>query len=472
MASNDISLMAHLMRRAGFGATRDELEARVAKGYEATVEELINPETQPDIEWDLMQRYLPEYGELSAIDSNQQAWVYRMINTKRPLMEKMALFWSGLLCTGFSKLDHGPMMTVYVNMLRDRGMGNYRDLLIEVSRHPTMVYYLDNNENHKGSINENYGRELLELFSLGVGMDGGFNYTEDDVKAASLAFTGWTIVPALPVFPYGRSVWQFRYDPTDHDNSEKTFLGKTGRWNGEDIVDMIVAEPGTARFISRHLYNYFVADEPQVPAWKDTPPRDMEAIKALEKVFVEGNYELRPVLRTLFNSDFFKKARFAKIKSPAEVVIGTMRLVKDHTEVKPGIWAIAKECTYMGQDLLNPPTVEGWHTGREWIDSGTLVERINFVADQVGNLDMPGVKLIVDRLSADASTMTTEGFVDGCLDLIGPIEVNAKTRTALIEHAASGGELRRSTEEERGRFARRVGEMLQLIVATAEYQYA
>jgi hypothetical protein len=126
----------------------------------------------------------------------------------------------------------------------------------------------------------------------------------------------------------------------------------------------------------------------------------------------------------------------------------------------------------MGQDLLNPPTVEGWHTGREWIDSGTLVERINFVADQVGNLDMPGVKLIVDRLSADASTMATEAFVDGCLDLIGPVEVNAKTRTALIEHAASGGELRRSTEEERGRFARRVGEMLQLIVATAEYQYA
>ena len=139
----------------------------------------------------------------------------------------------------------------------------------------------------------------------------------------------------------------------------------------------------------RHLYNFFVADEPQVPAWKDTPPRDMEAIRTLGKAFIENNYEIRPVLRVLFNSDFFKNARFTKVKSPAEVVMGTMRLVKDHTEVKPGLRPIATECVYMGQALLNPPTVEGWHTGREWIDSGTLVERINFVADQVGNMELP-----------------------------------------------------------------------------------
>ena len=472
VANSEISLMAHLMRRAGFGATRDELEARVAKGYEATVEELVNPETQPDVEWDLMERYLPEYGELSAIDSNQQAWVYRMINTKRPLEEKMGLFWSGVLCTGFSKLDHGRMMTEYLNLLRTHGMGNFGELLLEISRHPTMVYYLDNNENHKGSINENYGRELLELFSLGVGMDGEFNYSEDDVKAASLAFTGWSIVPPLPTFPYGRSLWHFRFDPTDHDDSEKTFLDQTGRWNGEDIIDIAVRQPAMARFVCRHLCNFFVADEPQVPAWKDTPPRDMDAIKTLEKVFVESGFDIRSTLQVLFNSNFFKEARFQKVKSPAEVVIGTMRLVQDHTEVKPGLFAIAKECTYMGQDLLNPPTVEGWHTGREWIDSGTLVERINFVADQMGNLDLPGVKLIVDRMASESSPMSPEAFVDGCLDLIGPVEVNEKTRSALLEHAGRGGELRRSTEEERSTFARKVTEMLQLIVATAEYQYA
>ena len=472
MADKDIALMAHLMRRAGFGATWDELEAYVAKGYEATVEELVHPEDQPDLEMDLLERHVSEYSWREGNSGNQQYWVYRMINTKRPLEEKMALFWHGVLCVAHSKLATGQTMMAYVDMLRGHGMGSYRDLLVEMSRNAAMVYFLDNVENHKGAVNENYGRELLELFSMGVGMDGELNYTEHDVKECSRAFTGWNLRPTFPPFPYGRTPWRFRYDPSDHDNGEKTFLGETGRWNGEDVIDIIVRQPGTARFISRHLYNFFVADEPQVPSWQDTPPRDMEAIRNLEKAFLESNYEMRPVLRTLFNSDFFKEARFAKVKSPTEVVVGTMRLVKDHTEVKPGLNPIASECTYMGQELMNPPTVEGWHTGREWIDSGTLVERVNFVADQVGNLDLPGVRLIVDRMSDGTSTMSPEEFVDRCLDLIGPVEVSERPRKRLIEHARSGGELQRGTEEERSRFFQRVAEMLQLIASTPEYQYA
>ena len=471
MPANEIALMAHLMRRAGFGAARDELEARAARGYEATIEELLNPEDQPAIETDLMERYRPEYSDFLNLPASKDAWVYRMINSTRQLQEKMVLFWHGIFPTGFAKVNNALMMTVYLDMFRKHGFGNFRDLLLELSRHPAMVFYLDNTENHRGSINENYGRELLELFSMGVGMDGEPNYNEDDVKAASRAFTGWNLEPTMPLYPYGRDVWQFRYDPSDHDNGEKTFLGESGRWNGEDIIDIILRQPATARFISRHLYTFFVADEPQVPAWKDMPPRDMEAIRTLERAFVENDYEMRPVLRTLFNSDFFKVARFAKVKSPAEVVVGTMRLVKDHAEVKPGLSPITQECTYMGQDLLNPPSVEGWHTGREWIDSGTLVERVNFIADQVGNLDLPGIRLIVDRMSAGTSSMSVEEFVDGCLDLIGPVEVGRESREALIDHARSGGELRRVSEEERSRFAARVTEMLQLIVSAPEYQY-
>ena len=472
MADKDIALMAHLMRRAGFGAARDELEAYVAKGYEATVEELVHPELQPDPEQDLWERYLPEYSSLSGFPSSKLLWMFRIINTSRPLQEKMCLFWHGILCTGFAKVDHGRQMTHNINMFRSLGMENYRDLLLELSRHPTMVYYLDNSENHKDSVNENFGRELLELFSLGVGMDGQDNYTEDDVKACSRAFTGWNLEPTLPPFPWGTIDWKFRYDATDHDNSEKTFLGQTGRWDGQDIIDIILQQPATARFIARHLYTFFVADEPQVPAWKDTPPRDMEAIRVLEKAFVEGNFEMRPVLRTLFNSDFFKNARFQKIKSPAELVIGTMKLVKDYTEPKPGLPPIMMEPEYMGQQLMNPPSVEGWHTGKEWIDSGTLVERINFVADQVGNLELPGVKLIVDRMSAGDSIMSPEAFVDGCLELVGPMEVSEKTRGSLIEHTKGAGELKKGAEEDRAAFAKRVAEMLQLIAATAEYQYA
>ena len=471
MADNDIALMAHLMRRAGFGAARDELEARVVKGYEATVEELLHPEDQPEVDLDLMERYMPEYGEMEVQFAAQQAWMYRMVNSRRQLQEKMTLFWHGILVTGWAKVDHTRMMMIYLNLFHRRGLGNYRELLVELSTHPTMVQYLDNTENHKGSINENYGRELLELFSMGRGMDGEINYTEDDVKACARAFTGWNLEPTITTLPYGRYDWKFCYDPGDHDNGEKTFLGQTGRWNGEDVIDIIVRQPATARFIARHLYNFFVADEPPVPAWKDAPPRDMEAIRTLEKTFTENNYEMRPVLRTLFNSDAFKNARFAKVKGPAEVVAGTLRLVKDHAEVKFGLHAATRITTYMGQELINPPSVEGWHTGREWIDSGTLVERVNYVADQVGNLELPGVKLIVDRMSAGTSTMSPEEFVDGCLDLMGPVEVDDGTRVAMIEHARRGGELRRATEEERSAFAQRVAQTLQLIVATVEYQY-
>ena len=333
--SDDVALMAHLIRRAAFGAPRDELEAYVAKGYDAAVEELLDTEAQPDVELDLMARYLPEYAQLEQTESSQQAWVYRMINTGRPLQEKMALFWHGVLCTAQTKVTSPLNMSDNIDLFRRYGLGNFRHLLLELSKLPAMIFFLDNTENHKGSVNENYGRELLELFSMGVGMDGQLNYTEDDVKACSRAFTGWNLEPTPPVWPYGRSHWRFRYDPTDHDFGEKTFMGQTGRWNGEDIIDILVSQPSTTRFVARHLYNFFVADEPLVPTWKDTSPGDMEAVRVLERAFTENNYEIRPTLRTLFKSNFFKSARFAKVKSPTEVVVGTMRLVKDHTEIKP-----------------------------------------------------------------------------------------------------------------------------------------
>ena len=240
----------------------------------------------------------------------------------------------------------------------------FPNLLVELSRDPAMVFYLDNCMSHKDAVNENYGRELLELFSVGVGMDGHPNYTEDDVQVCARSFTGWTITNAIPQYPNGRYEARFLYNPDDHDDGEKTFLGETGRWNGEDVIDIIAKQPGAARFVARHLYNFFVADEPQVPAWQDTPPQDPEAITMLEDEYFGSNYDIRSMLRVLFNSDFFKKARFAKVKSPAEVVIGTMRLVDDFTSPKFGIHPIAIEMRYMGQDLLNPPTWKAGTPGR------------------------------------------------------------------------------------------------------------
>ena len=467
MADQDIELMAHLMRRAGFSATYQEVEERAAKGYEATVEELLSPLEQPDLDRALLERYFIDWKEMNALEINQAYMTYRMINTRRPLQEKITLFWHGIFCTGNSKCEHGRQIQEQFEMFRNLGMGSFRDLLLEISRDPAMVFYLDNCMSHKDAINENFGRELLELFSMGVGMDGQANYSEEDVKECARAFTGWTITNAIPRYPYGRYASQFAFNAADHDTGDKTFLGETGKLGGEEVIDIIARQPATARFVSRHLYNYFVADEPQVPAWQETPPRDPEAIKMLEDAYFESGYDVTAMLRVLFNSEFFKDARFAKVKSPAETVAGTMRLVQDFTHPKPGLHPIAMEIRYMGQDLLNPPTVEGWHTGAEWIDSGTLVERINFAADQVGNTTLPGVKAIIDRLSSETVDQPA-AFVDRCLDMVGSYQLSDETRDYLVQHVGSGGPLRPGSEE----YGQRVGQTLQLIVATQEYQFA
>ena len=467
MANQDIELMAHLMRRAGFGADYAEIERRAAIGYQATVEELLSPMDQPDLDRHILDRYFVDWREMNALEVNQAYLTYRMINTQRPLQEKMTLFWHGILCTGNSKCEHGRQVQAQLDLFRAIGMGSLRDLLLELSRDPAMVFYLDNCMSHKDAINENFGRELLELFSMGVGMDGQANYSEDDVKECARAFTGWTITNAIPRYPYGRYESQFIFNSDDHDDGEKTFLGETGNFGGEEIINIIARQPATARFIARHLYNFFVADEPQVPAWQETPPRDPEAIKMLEDAYFESNYNISAMLRTMFNSDFFKNARFAKVKSPAETVAGTMRLVQDFTHPKPGLHPIAMEIRYMGQDLMNPPTVEGWHTGAEWIDSGTLVERINFTADQVGNTNLPGVRAIIDRLAAENQTQPRP-FVHRCLDLVGAYQLPDDTLDYLVQHIEKGGPLNPAAAD----YAHRVAQTLQLIVATQEYQFA
>ena len=351
-------------------------------------------------------------------------------------------------------------------MFRNHGTGNYRDLLVKIARNPTMIFWLDNNQNHGTAVNENWGRELLELFSLGAG-----NYTEVDVREASRAFTGWTFETKLPRLPYGRFPWKFEYRPEDHDDGEKTFLGHTGNFNGEDIIDIVVDQPACAKFVCRHLYNFFVADEPQVPAWNLEPPRDPAAIDTLMKAFRDNKCEMKPVLRTLFTSDFFKKARYKHLKSPAEVVVGTLRLTGGYQIPKPGYGELSMQPSYMGQDLLNPPSVEGWHTGHEWINSGSLMARINFVAEQVGNTSLPGVQAIVRRLQA-MGVLQPEQLVDSCLDLLGPVQVAPETKKELTDQAKQWGPLSWDTADKAQAAVKHTGELLQLIVATREYQFA
>jgi uncharacterized protein (DUF1800 family) len=462
---DELALMAHLMRRAGFGATQEELEERVAKGYEATVEELVSPaEDQPSGNMALLLRYHPGSLLPGGVPVMGQAnWMYNMVTTQRPLEEKMALFWHHVFATGNSKVDNCDQMLEQIDMFRQYGMGSYKDMLLEISRNPAMIFWLDNNDNHRDAVNENWGRELLELFSLGVS-----NYTEVDVREASRAFTGWTLGNKVPRLPYGRFSWSFEYREEDHDDTDKTFLGHTGNFGGEDIIDIIMKEPATSRFICRHLYNFFVADEAQVPAWTIEPARDEDALEAMIDVFEESNYDMKAVLKFMFSSDFFKNARFEKIKSPAEVVAGTLRMVGQFQFPEPGIKDIGNQPTYMGQALMDPPSVEGWHTGNEWINSGSLLARINFVADRVADTNLPGVKSIVDKMKGDGVS-NSEQLLDACLDNMGYLVLNEDTRAHLSAHASLAGDVDWTDET---LTSERIGEMLALISATTEFQFA
>ena len=465
--TTDLSLMAHLLRRAGFGSDRAELERYAERSYEDVVDDLLNPDRFEEPEDEVLARFYPH---LQANKDNPAIWngrwFYRMINTDRPLEEKMTLFWHGVFATGWTKSEHTPTMVDHIQMLRTSGMENFRTLLLGISRDPAMIFWLDNNENHGTAINENYGREILELFSMGIG-----NYSEDDIKNAARAFTGWTYEQPIPLYPFGHFDVNFRFKADDHDASEKTFLGHTGNFDGEDIIDIIAKQEATARFIGRHLYNFFVADEAQVPAWSIEPPANPQAIDDLAKTWMESDADIRAVMRTLFTSDWFKEARFTHVKSPTEFVAGVLKLSGEFAEPAPNLHKLEATIVTMGQKLMDPPSVEGWHTGKEWIDGGTLTERINYAVDTLNDPEKPGVKAIIDRVRASGQVMPNE-LVSQLLELVGSLEVDAATGDALIAHAESEGELDWSSASAIKASTTRVVRMLILVVATREYQFA
>ena len=471
MDRSQLLLMAHLMRRIGFGATREELEVCVSDGYEATVEKLLHPSNTTTMPDDIIRRYHTDQYEARNHFAAGASWLYRMITTNNPMEEKIALFWHGLFATGYAKLNQAPSVVNQVDMFRRKGLGRFTDLLVELSKDPAMIIWLDNNDNHKSAINENFGRELLELFSMGVG-----NYTEDDIKECSRAFTGWTLgnveymsVRATKdsIWPYGRIAWHFGYRSEDHDDGEKTFLGEKGRFNGEDIIDLIVRNEATANFICKRIFQFFGSDE--------IDQHGNLVVEDMVRAYFDSGYEIRSVLRALFNSEYFKSDRsmLARVKGPAEYIVGAIRLAGTYRKPKYEIIGVAQQAWHMGQCLLDPPTVEGWHEGTEWVDSGALVQRVNFVAKELGNTSSPGVRDIANRLAEEnQGSVSSREFVSKCLDLIGPIDVKEETLSALSQHVSQRGELRFDTPNRDSEMLGRVAEILSLIAAAPEYQLA
>ena len=390
---------AHLVERAGFGATPAEIERLAAMTPEAVVDALVElaavdgtaaPAFEPSPIWDpgmdpfpksraeavriaretgtsMGVAVLPEgesrrlqpvvntffYGlRANAVETQRLAtwWGGRMLTTPRPLEERLTLFWHGHFATGAGKVRDARMMHRQNEMLRANAAGNFRDLLVGILTDPAMLVYLDNGENRKDHPNENFGRELLELFTMGVG-----NYTERDIREASRAFTGWT-----------NDGVEFRFDAENHDFGEKTFLGRTGAFDGEDIIDIILEAPVTAEFIAGKLYRFLVREE-----------LDPATRRALGDTFRESGYELRPLLRRIFLSrDFYSPASVAtQIKSPVQLVVSTYR--KLGLTRLPTIPDFNRLTAGLGQTLFNPPNVAGWAGGRTWITPALLLERGN-----------------------------------------------------------------------------------------------
>ena len=395
---------AHLLERAGFGATPEEIERFAAMTPQRAVDTLVDYEAidesgQPPFEesgiWDagmdpfppsraeavriarehggegLGETMLPEgmprrlqpivdkfFYSLTANNIETQRlglwWANRMLTTRRPLEEKLTLFWHGHFATGENKVRDYRMMLRQNQMFRRNASGSLRDLLMGILKDPAMLVFLDNGENVKQHPNENFGRELLELFTMGVG-----HYSERDVREAARAFTGWT-----------NDVLAFKFDAAQHDFGQKTFLARTGPLDGGDIVDTILAQPGTGEFVAAKLYRYFVREEV-------TP-----AVRAdLGRLFRGSEYRMKPLLKRIFLSkDFYSPPSYAtQIKSPVHLVVSTYR--KLGLRETPTIPDFGRMTASLGQALFDPPNVAGWAGGRTWITPSTLLQRGNLFRD-------------------------------------------------------------------------------------------
>jgi uncharacterized protein (DUF1800 family) len=368
----DERLAAHLLRRAGFGSTPEEIRRYAAMDVDDAVESLIRyPSTAnwpaPDV-YDRRQalqemRFFrgdpAERGAVfkDAIRNERESltamrlwWMNRMLGTPAPLQEKMTLYWHGHFT---SYVNFARLMYSQNQLFRQYALGNVRALTHDVSKDGAMLMYLNNDTNIAAHPNENYARELMELFTLGVG-----HYTEDDVRESARAWTGWRI---------DRLTQEIYFDPSRHDGGSKTFLGQTGNFDGDNIVDIIFSQPQCARFLATGLLNFFVYNDPE--------PELIDGVAALLR---KHDYELVPIMSALLRSNVFYSPRAyrALVKSPVEFVVGTYKALG---LPQMDLSAVAA-ATHMGQILFQPPNVAGWPGGQNWLTSGTMIARQNFVA--------------------------------------------------------------------------------------------
>ena len=479
----------HLLLRAGFGGTPDQIQTLVEWGPEKAVSHLVevgkapahpadterfdgsimgepSPETearyrrarQTSDEEELaklrLERQRRQAEDRQQVREMQRWWLIRMIETPRPLEEKMTLFWHGHFATSYRTIEDSYHMLLQNQLFRAHAVGSYATLMHQIIRDPAMLAYLDNNDSRKNRPNENLARELMELFSLGVGC-----YSEQDIKEGARALTGYTFVDD-----------RFELRQENHDTGAKQILGRRGNMSGDDFVRAILDQPVCSMFMARKLYRFFAADLPD-----EREPIDPDAaavLRELASLLGRADYQLAPVLTRLFTSEHFYSPAVMnqRIKSPAELIVGAVRSM--HTPVRD-LNVLLDAMALMGQNILFPPSVAGWDGERSWINTSTLYVRQNILAYLLTGRTPRGYDALADEQRFDPSTVLGQlakadpgaagdpGRVVDYLLRFAIGQAPAHARETLAEFVAShGGEV---TDD-------MITGLLLLITAMPEYQ--
>ncbi|MCC6420419.1 MAG: DUF1800 family protein [Gemmataceae bacterium] len=468
-ASWDRARARHLLVRAGFGGTPQQVDRLHAMGPFRAAEYLVHYQRQPaarvpfdpgppprpdpieaKLRNDRLRRNVGQHRrnpDSTRVETLRLWWLKRLVESPRPLQEKLTLFWHGHFATQYSVVQNS-FTTYHQNQLfRQHAAGNFGGLLTGLVHDPVMLRYLDNNTNVKGHANENLAREILELFAMGEGQ----GYTEKDIREAARALTGYT---------FDHFTGQFRFLVKNHDDKPKTVFGKTGNWSGDDLVTLILEQPATARFIARKLFEYFAYADPAAAT-----------VEPLAAVLREQQYELSPLLMNLFLSEEFysERAVATQIKSPVQLLTGLMRdlgirEVDDYRPLDAGIRA-------MGQQLLEPPDVKGWRGGRTWINADRLFARYNTVADLIHHVARPGQQKGVDVLALldQSRCQTAEEVVDYLIGACFTKPLGAQKRAELVSHLGSWPPPDQRSAQ-RDQLNQRLRQVLVLMLCTPEYQ--
>lgn len=346
------SQVTHLYRRAGFGASQNLIEEALSSTPQEIVQSLVRTRPESDAYQSEINSLATTILATSDIQNLPAWWAYRFLTSNDPLREKATLFWHGHFATSGEKVTDPRLMYKQNESLREHALNSFREMVHAIAQDPAMLIYLDSATNRKAHPNENFARELMELFCLGEG-----RYTETDIRELSRCFTGWEI----------RSN-RFRFNRYQHDSQEKSFLGQTGTFSGEEGIDIVLAQSSLPYFITGKLVTFFVTDE-QVPT--------IELLKPLADQFVESGLQIGPVIETILTSNLFysKFSIAAKVRSPVDFAVGFLRSLDATTD----LYALTAGLQELGQTPFFPPNVKGWDGGRAWINSSTLLARANLI---------------------------------------------------------------------------------------------